>query len=155
MSSSPHTPKAAPSPNTTSPRSSLSPQPSASSSSKTKVQIHDPEEDVAARKIQDFLRTHIPRHKALKAISAIASEFESMVACFTFPETLDFAETASDSPKLLFTHHNGPVLGHEEALMKLLSKLDAVESYGDASIRMERKNLVKRIEKRLDDVDTK
>ena len=88
----------------------------------------------------------------LKSIFSIATEFDSTIASFTFPETLEFDKSAQDV-KLLYTQRNGPLLGHEEACLKLLSKLDAVESHGDEGIRAERKKLVKRIENHLAELD--
>lgn len=110
--------------------------------------------DQAARKIQSFLRTQLPRLKSLNQIRAIALQFENLTSQFTFPVILDFSESET-SPRLLFTPRNAPLHGHDHALVKLLSKLDAVESHGDDAVRKARKQLVNRIERELAMLDEK
>ncbi|KAF8512933.1 hypothetical protein BU17DRAFT_53713, partial [Hysterangium stoloniferum] len=102
----------------------------------------------AAQNIQSFFRTRLPRLKALNAIGAIARQFENLTSQFIFPSILDFSESES-GPTLLYTPHNAPLHGHDNGLVKLLSKLDAVESHGDDVVRKVRKQLVNRIEREL------
>jgi hypothetical protein len=114
--------------------------------------------DAAARKIQLFIRTHLPRLRAFEAIAHISRQFEDVKAAFEFPSMLDFAEPPTGDnavPALLFTPRNAAIHGHENTLVKLLSKLDAVESHGDSRIRRARKQLVKRIESELGELDAK
>ncbi|GJJ09335.1 hypothetical protein Clacol_003557 [Clathrus columnatus] len=108
--------------------------------------------DQAARKIQSFLRANLPRYKSLKTISSVAGEFEEVVDDFKFPSVLDFAD--SDVAKLLYTSKNAPVHLHEHTLLNFLSRLDSIDSRGDERVRVERKNLVKRIERELEKLDT-
>ena len=113
---------------------------------------------MAARKLQVFVRTQIPRLRAFRAIANISRQFEVIKGAFEFPSVLDFANPSAESdavPTLLFTPRNAPLHGHEHALVKLLSKLDAVDSHEDDRIRKARKQLVKRIESELGVLDAK
>ncbi|KAJ7677584.1 hypothetical protein B0H14DRAFT_3536553 [Mycena olivaceomarginata] len=97
----------------------------------------------AATKIQTQYRIH----RALRAISALASQFESLKASFVPPTTIDYqagdgtvssvAVPASESSsstasaagaKLAFTPTNVPLHTYNELLSRLLVALDAVES---------------------------
>ncbi|KAF8578877.1 hypothetical protein K439DRAFT_439082 [Ramaria rubella] len=92
------------------------------------------------------------------AARKIQSFFEDIKASFEFPLALDFADADVDAdvtPTLLYTPRNAPLHGHEHALVKLLSGLDAVESHGDARVRRVRKELVRRIESELGVLDAK
>ncbi|GAA5899212.1 hypothetical protein JCM6882_009285 [Rhodosporidiobolus microsporus] len=97
---------------------------------------------------------------SLATLSALSSSFDARRAAFTAPSTLSFQpspspDSRSPSPPLAFTSSNAPLLAYEDALVSLLSQIDAVESHGDADVRRARKDLVKRVEgelKRLDEV---
>lgn len=65
---------------------------------------------------------------------------------------LDFSQSDDDSVSAT-TAENREFLGYEDQIMKVLLKLDTVESDGDDEIRTERKNLVKLAEKMLDRLD--
>ncbi|THH30453.1 hypothetical protein EUX98_g3733 [Antrodiella citrinella] len=87
---------------TTSPpaqRPAPSPAPTTTASSESKpvrIPIRDPEPSsaaeraAAAEKIQTVFRTHAQRTKALQAIDAIDTRFQSLKAGFAFPTHLDF-----------------------------------------------------------------
>ncbi|EPQ55911.1 hypothetical protein GLOTRDRAFT_41268, partial [Gloeophyllum trabeum ATCC 11539] len=128
------------------------------------------EQLAAAEKIQSFLRTHFPRHQALKQISSIERRFEELKSGFSFPATIDFAlspssednivsvDTASlrplppaqcadvSPPNLPYTHNNTPLHAYDHNLGQLLSQLDAVPSGGDVRVRERRKEVVRRVQ---------
>ncbi|KAJ7593944.1 hypothetical protein C8J56DRAFT_884681 [Mycena floridula] len=121
----------------------------------------------AASKIQHAYRVH----KSLSDIAAIELKFEAVEEAFVWPDVIDFqagdqivsvstADASSSSsssssfkPKLAFTSHNTRLLAHIESLSRLLTSLDAVESWGDKHVRSKRKALVRRIEKSLQDLE--
>ncbi|CAE7056090.1 unnamed protein product [Rhizoctonia solani] len=84
------------------------------------------------------------------AIQSILSSFSQLQSEFTFPIQLDFLPNSS---KLAYTPNNAPLHGYEHALTGLLTRLDAVESYGDDGVRKARKEVVKTIEKELERLD--
>jgi hypothetical protein len=115
----------------------------------------------AATKIQ----THYRIHRALRAISALASQFESLKASFIPPTTIDYqagdgtvssvpvpasessSSTASTADvKLAFTPTNVPLHTYIELLSRLLVSLDAVESRGDRGVRERRRAVVRAVE---------
>lgn len=112
------------------------------------------EKEQAAVKIQSFVRAALARRRALSALASIRSQFKSLNSSFTFPTTLEF-EPEFESPKLIYNATNAPVHAHEDSLMRLLSKLDAVESAGDKKIRAARKSLANEIEAALSTIDSK
>ena len=63
--------------------------------------------------------------------------------------------TDEDRPPLAYSHNNVPVHGYEDDLLKLLQKLDAVESGGEKAVRDKRRAVVKRIEEELVWLDEK
>ncbi|EIE82145.1 hypothetical protein G6F46_010247 [Rhizopus delemar] len=71
--------------------------------------------------------------------------------------TLDFpvSDGRLSSPDSLVatTANNRQFLGYEDEIMKILLKLDTIESDGDEDIRIERKNLVKQAEMMLETLD--
>ncbi|KAJ7146095.1 hypothetical protein C8R44DRAFT_7346 [Mycena epipterygia] len=112
----------------------------------------------AATKIQTQYRIH----RALRAISDIASKFETLKASFVPPTTIDFQSpdgsivpvpvpasvtaSPSESAKLAFTPTNVPLHTYAELLSRLLVALDAVESRGDRRVREHRRSVVRAIE---------
>jgi hypothetical protein len=128
------------------------------------------EHATAASKIQDAYRAHAARRHALSELSNISNSFSSLQAGFHPPEHLDYIvegatvdvpttsvplSTASEGsrndetssrPKLAYTSKNAPLHAYEDALGKLLSKIDAVESGGDADVRAARKALARAVE---------
>ncbi|CAE6417012.1 hypothetical protein ACGC1H_002208 [Rhizoctonia solani] len=88
-----------------------------------------------------------PSHSA---VQSVLSSFATLQSDFTFPARLDFV---SGSSKLAYTPNNAPLHGYEHALTGLLTRLDAVESYGDDGVRRARKEAVKAIEKELERLD--
>ncbi|KAH7345727.1 hypothetical protein B0J17DRAFT_48151 [Rhizoctonia solani] len=84
------------------------------------------------------------------AVQSILSSFTTLRSEFKFPTQLDFLPGSS---KLAYTTNNAPLHGYEHALTGLLTRLDAVESYGDDGVRRARKEAVKTIEKELERLD--
>lgn len=97
--------------------------------------------------------------KAHSAISDILKSFADLKAGFSFPSKLNFLSTPGDvtvtAPKLAYTPNNAPLHQHEHLLTGLLTKLDAVDSYGQEYIRKMRKDAVKQIERELEELDVK
>ncbi|KAG9024990.1 hypothetical protein FRB95_010822 [Tulasnella sp. JGI-2019a] len=94
-------------------------------------------------------------HKVLSAslaiIDAIQTQLDTIRAEFVFPSTIEFNPTAPDNtPGLLHSHTNAPVLHYKLELIDLLTKLDATESGGSERMRSTRKALVLAVEEALD-----
>ncbi|CAE7203624.1 unnamed protein product [Rhizoctonia solani] len=93
------------------------------------------------------------------AVSDILKSFSDLKTSFTFPNKIDFLNSPGDSdavtPKLAYTPNNAPLHQYEHLLTGLLTKLDAVESYGQESIRKARKDAVRLIEQELEELDIK
>lgn len=106
--------------------------------------------NVAASAIQTSWRAYALRKKAMAQISAIHVAFQELQSSFTFPVPVDFVETSSPAaPHLAYTTNNRPILSYEHEATKLLTRLDAIDSAGDAQIRAGRKALVNDIEDAL------
>ncbi|CAE6522471.1 unnamed protein product [Rhizoctonia solani] len=88
-----------------------------------------------------------PSHTTIRSIF---SSFTTLQSEFTFPTRLDFQPGSS---KLAYTPNNAPLHRYEHALTGLLTRLDAVESYGDDGVRRARKEAVKTIEQELERLD--
>lgn len=89
------------------------------------------------------------------SLNAIQSQFDALKAAFSFPANAEFASSSSpsDVPKLTYASVNVPIHQYENELVKLLTKLDAIESDGAESIRGARKALVIAVEKELSRLD--
>lgn len=92
---------------------------------------------------------------SFSSINAIQTQFDALKAAFSFPANAEFvsSSSSSDVPKLTYASVNAPVHQYENELVKLLTKLDAVESDGVESIRGARKALVIAVEKELARLD--
>ncbi|BGP37549.1 hypothetical protein JCM10450v2_001464 [Rhodotorula kratochvilovae] len=89
------------------------------------------------------------RTRALGVLALLDARFRSLARDFAPPAPGDLVFTPKASaaaPKLAFTPVNAPVHGYEEALTRLLTELDAVESGGDDEVRRRRKGLVQAVE---------
>lgn len=101
-----------------------------------------PEEPYAARS---------PLHTAsYAAIDQIVRELDACAQSFQHPRDIDFEPTSGSTPKLAYTAKNRPVFEQTQRLEKLQGRLDAVESYGDKSVRRARKEAVTMIERELE-----
>ncbi|CAE6467900.1 unnamed protein product [Rhizoctonia solani] len=98
-------------------------------------------------------------NQSQSTISDILKSFSDLKSSFTFPDKLDFLNSPGDAdamtPKLAYTPNNAPLHQQEHLLTGLLTKLDAVESYGQESIRKARKDAVLLIERELEELDVK
>ncbi|GAA5813683.1 hypothetical protein MFLAVUS_007169 [Mucor flavus] len=101
----------------------------------------------------------IAKYDALNRIEQELDEIQQNHEQHVLNTTLDFSKVSEEraaSPDRLIaatTAENRELLGYEDQLMKVLLKLDMISSDGDASIRNERKPLVKRAEDMLNRVD--
>ncbi|KAL5525272.1 hypothetical protein ACEPAF_9142 [Sanghuangporus sanghuang] len=131
------------------PISSPSPKPSKPVKPETPIE----EQHAAAAKIQSAFRIH----HALTSIKSARERFDSLSTSFSFPESLEFdlsfVPQGEERPKLTYTKPNAPVHAHEDALLKLLQTLDAIESHGDSTVRERRRDLVREVEKELERID--
>ncbi|GAA5978249.1 hypothetical protein JCM11641_001148 [Rhodosporidiobolus odoratus] len=107
------------------------------------------------------------RASALSTLATLATSLDSRRSAFSTsfdPSSLVFrsepestsssaASSQSTAPALAFTSSNAPFLAHEDFLVTLLSKVDAVESQGDREIRSRRKDLVREVEAELKKLD--
>jgi len=86
-------------------------------------------------------------------IQDIRSALEKLSSDFSLPSSLDFADDEADG--LAYTPTNAPIRVYEHALDGLLEQLDAIESDGDEEVRVERRAVVKEVEKAIEDVERK
>lgn len=116
----------------------------------------------AAAALQSRFRREEARRSALDTLDALTSDFEASQSSFVPPSSLDFRPSAPTSgsdasttavPPLAYSKNNAPLLGYEDSLVKLLSKIDEVQSGGDSVVKGARKALVKRIEEELTKLD--
>lgn len=87
--------------------------------------------------------------ESISSIAEIEASFEKLKNEFVFPSELDFESSSSPELKLAYTSRNAPVRYYDHALQELLSKLDAVPSYGSARVREARRAIVTKVEKAL------
>jgi hypothetical protein len=91
----------------------------------------------------------------LAALDAIQTKFDDIRSAFVFPSYVEFALAAASpaTPKLLYNSINATVLHYESELIKLLTRLDAIESGGAEAVRGARKALVLAVEEELDQLE--
>lgn len=129
-------------------------------------------QSAAASKIQQTYRVH----KSISTIKSIELQFKEVKRRFTFPEVVDFQHpqdndkaisvsvaTASSSfepslftssiPKLAYNALNSPLHTYIESLNRFLTSLDAVDSWGESRVRHMRKDLVRKIEAEIEEVE--
>ncbi|GJE92889.1 hypothetical protein PsYK624_090470 [Phanerochaete sordida] len=135
---------------------------------------YSPEEVEAAEKIQTFWRARHQRHASLAAIAALGSEFAQLKSNFALPPALDYTlngehfsvptsgcdtspdsavERTSGDASLAFTPANAPLHAYEEALNRLLTRLDGVQSGGDRTVRNRRRALAREVEREAQRVE--
>lgn len=98
----------------------------------------------------------IAKFEALSRIEQELDEIRQQHEDHILHVTLDFSSDGrSSSPDIISasTAQNREFLGYEDQIVKILLKLDMIESDGDEHIRNERKALVKRAEIMLDKLD--
>ncbi|GAA5930071.1 hypothetical protein JCM3775_004504 [Rhodotorula graminis] len=115
--------------------------------------------DPAVEALQKRFERDAARPAALDTLNGLSTEFDSRLSSFTSPSALTFQSppspttSTSPTPPLAFGKPNAAFLGHEDFLVSLLSKVDAVSSGGDKVIKQARKALVKRVEVELAKLD--
>ncbi|KAG8887328.1 hypothetical protein FRB99_004287, partial [Tulasnella sp. 403] len=130
---------------------STSPKPTTPKPASPKADV--PKPTPAAPATPPFATTS-PNHSAsFGSIDAVETKFKDLKSLFSFPQRIDFDHSSAPTPRLLYTSNNAPVNHYESELVKLLTKLDAIDSEGLESIRGARKALVLAIEAELDRVD--
>ncbi|GAA6010607.1 BAG family molecular chaperone regulator, partial [Rhodotorula paludigena] len=109
----------------------------------------------AAIVLQRRFRRHVARQAALSTLASLTADFEARQSSFTAPSELAFQSTSSapSNPPLAYGKANAAFLGHEEFLVSLLSKIDAVSTGGDKIVKQARKDLVRRVEAELAQLD--
>lgn len=95
---------------------------------------------------------------SILSIDKIESSFHELRDSFTFPSSLDFVATATQSDgedglELAFTTTNAPLRAYEHSLNGLLEQLDEVESEGDESVRGRRREAVREVEMELERIE--
>jgi BAG domain len=139
------------------PTSASTPSPAGSSKGKEKAlaPVHSSENATS----KDVIQSLDEVHNIEAAFSALETEF-------TFPSQLDFITSnlapdrnTSDSEApatshLAYTSRNHPVRFYEQALGSLLTQLDSVDSFGNDDLRVKRKQVVDRVEKALEELET-
>lgn len=93
------------------------------------------------------------RAKSIAEISEINRIFSTLKNMFVFPQGPLDRMTGSEAPRLAFNATNASIHAYENALSELLTKLDAVESFGFKGVREARKQLVVKIEKELEELE--
>ncbi|GAA5842551.1 hypothetical protein JCM9279_003617 [Rhodotorula babjevae] len=114
--------------------------------------------DPAIEALQKRFERDAARQAALETLNGLSTEFDSRLSSFTSPSTLTFQSpptptSTPSTPPLAYGKPNAAFLGHEDYLVSLLSKVDAVSSGGDKVIKQARKDLVKRVEAELAKLD--
>ncbi|KAH9079316.1 hypothetical protein EDB83DRAFT_2311000 [Lactarius deliciosus] len=84
----------------------------------------------------------------LTAIRAVRNQLSTLESTFKFPVDLDF-----DQSVLTISPNNAPVRAHENTLNGLLEHLDSIESDGDEEVRNTRREVVREVEKALEDLE--
>ncbi|KIJ21556.1 hypothetical protein PAXINDRAFT_165022 [Paxillus involutus ATCC 200175] len=91
---------------------------------------------------------------SLSVIDEIDASLRTLKSEFEFPEELDFTPSADGSElKLAYSSRNAPLRFYDHALSQLLSRLDAIPSYGSRKVRDARKIAVRNVENALEEVD--
>jgi hypothetical protein len=119
----------------------------------------------ATTKIQSFYRIR----KSLAAISQLESKFEDLKHAFTLPDAVDYisadgevvtlrvdhaaltqseprSESAPPAARLAFTPTNVHIRAYDGNLNRILTTLDAVESWGEKKVRDRRRDVVRNVE---------
>lgn len=86
----------------------------------------------------------------LTSIRTVRTQFSALETAFKLPPILDF-----DHSELAVTPNNAPVRAYEQALNGLLERLDAIESDGNEEVRDVRREVVREVERALEEVERK
>ena len=100
--------------------------------------------------------------RSFDAVQRIEAAYETLNDDFHFPSQLDFISTnlhdigdglVKGTSRLAFSARNHPVRYYEQALTSLLSRLDSIDSFGNEALRTKRKEVVRRVETALDELE--
>jgi hypothetical protein len=86
----------------------------------------------------------------LTTIRAVRNQLSALESAFKFPAVVDF-----DHFGLAVSPNNAPLRTYEGTLNGLLEQLDAIESDGDEEVRNTRREVVREVEKALEDLERK
>ncbi|KAF8269619.1 hypothetical protein EI94DRAFT_1724873 [Lactarius quietus] len=86
----------------------------------------------------------------LTTIRAVRNQLSTLESTFKFPAVIDF-----DQSVLAVSPNNAPLRTYENTLNGFLEQLDAIESDGDEEVRNTRREVVKEVEKALEDLERK
>lgn len=111
-------------------------------------------QSMAARKIQKAWKSHFARQPKLQQLSKIAMEFEELTSRFENAD-VSLATITLENNMIPFNKDTKPLLEYEDRLLKLMMKLDEIQSSGDVVIRAKRKQVVEKILQGLALVDEK
>jgi BAG domain len=89
-----------------------------------------------------------PALSPLTTVRSVRTQFYAIESAFKFPTVLDF-----DQSELAVTPNNAPVRAYEQALNDFLKQLDAIGSGGDEEVRNVRREVVREVEKALENVE--
>ena len=92
--------------------------------------------------------TPSPALSPLTTVRSVRTQFYAIESAFKFPTVLDF-----DQSELAVTPNNAPVRAYEQALNDFLKQLDAIGSGGDEEVRNVRREVVREVEKALENVE--
>ena len=115
--------------------------------------VDDDSTEEAATTLQRHFRAHLARRSALANLATLASSLNAQQSAFVPPTSLVFQPYNGSTPKLAYSPTNAPFLAHEDFLVGLLTKVDAVQSGGDKFVKTARKDLVHQIERELKRLD--
>jgi hypothetical protein len=95
--------------------------------------------------------THVPSSvpqpvSPLTTIRAVRNQLSTIESTFKFPAVLDFDESVP-------APNNAPLRAYENTLNGLLEQLDAIKSDGDEEVRNVRREVVREVEKALEDLE--
>lgn len=100
--------------------------------------------------------------RSFDVVERIETALETLNDDFHFPTQLDFISThlhdvgdalVKGTSRLAFSARNHPVRYYEQALTSLLSRLDSIDSFGNEALRTKRKEVVRRVETALDELE--
>lgn len=118
-------------------------------STATKADI--PKEQVAEEEEEASTAISEGSSASLASLASTEQQLATLKSSFTFPSRLSFAQTTPGShpPPLLFNRLNAPYHAQTNALLQLLLQADSVESNGDKEVRNKRKEVVKKVEEEI------
>lgn len=90
---------------------------------------------------------------SLSKLSSLASELSLVLDSFTFPAHLSFGPNSTHQPSLLFNKTNSAYHAQANKLLQLLLAADGIPSGGDREVRNKRKEVVRHVEKEIEQLE--